>query len=79
MMGEWEAPEQFSFEKPPTENKVLGHIVKRLQEISYPVQPGSPKPVFPVFPLKAIVIGKPFTGKTSSLKKVGQGKYLFYS
>jgi hypothetical protein len=40
----------------------------------YPPQPGAPRPVFPTFPMKAIILGKPFAGKTSALKIVEQGK-----
>ena len=75
MIGEWESAELNSTEKPPSENKILGHVVKRLSDICYPVQPGSPKPIFPVFPLKIIILGKPFAGKSSSLKVVEQCNY----
>ncbi len=84
-MGEWEFPDQQQqqqqqqqlatttiFNKPIEDNKIVGHIIQRLHDICYPVQPGSPKPVLPVFPLKAIVLGKPFSGKTSALKIVGE-------
>ena len=76
MIGEWESADLNAPEKPPSENKVLGHVVKRLNDICYPVQPGAPKPIFPVFPLKVVVLGKPFAGKSSSLKLVEQSKYL---
>lgn len=71
-MGEWEFPEKNNFEKPPSDNKIVGHIIQRLHDICYPVQPGAPKPIFPVFPLKAVVLGKPFVGKTTALKTVGK-------
>jgi len=74
-MGDWEPQEKTSnIEASATENKILGHIINRLQDMCYPVQPGAPKPIFPVFPLKAIVLGKPFAGKTSALKNVQQGR-----
>lgn len=72
MIGEWECTDLASTEKPPADNKILGYVVKRLTDICFPVQPGAPKPIFPNFPLKVIVIGKPFTGKSSSLKIVEQ-------
>jgi hypothetical protein len=74
MIGEWECNELVTTEKPPIENKVLGHVIKRLNDICFPVQPGAPKPIFPVFPLKVVVLGKPFAGKSSSLKLVEQSK-----
>ena len=76
MIGEWECTDLVVAEKPPTENKVLGHVVKRLNDICYPVQPGAPKPIFPVFPLKVVVLGKPFAGKSTSLKLVEQSNNL---
>ncbi len=76
-MGEWEFSEQISTNKLPEDNKILGYILQRLKELVYPVVPGSPKPVLPVFPLKAIVLGKPFAGKTSALKTVGQSNINF--
>ena len=75
MMGEWEFPEQGNNQKPPGDNVIMGHIIQRLHDICYPVQPGTPNPVFPVFPLKVIVLGKPFAGKTSALKNVAKCKY----
>jgi len=74
MIGEWEFPEQSIGEKPPADNKILGYIIQRLHDIVYPVQPGAPKPVFPEFPLKAVVLGKPFAGKSTALKTVGRSK-----
>ena len=77
MIGEWEFPEpNTTLDKPPEENKIVGHILNRLRDICYPDLPGSPKPMFPNFPLKAIVLGKPFVGKTSALKTVGLSKTI---
>jgi hypothetical protein len=68
MMGDWEPPEKINIETTPSENKIVGHIINRLQEICYPVQPGAPRPIFPVFPVKVLVLGKPFAGKTDALR-----------
>lgn len=78
MMGEWEFPENMSTEKVPPPNTILGHIIQRLQDHCYPVKPGSPKPVFPEFPLKVVVLGKPFVGKTTALKTVAKSKSLCF-
>ncbi len=78
MIGEWEFTEQITSEKPPAENKILGHIIQRLHDIVYPVQPGAPKPIFPEFPLKVVVLGKPFAGKTTALKSVAKSKLNEY-
>ena len=78
MMGEWEIPQQLVTKEKKEisqqqDNKVVGHIVNRLHNICYPEQPGAPAPIFPKFPLKAIVLGKPFTGKTTALKALADG------
>jgi hypothetical protein len=70
MMGEWEPPEQMIIKRSPSENRIAGHIIHRLQNICFPETPGEPAPLFPDFPMKAIVIGKPFAGKSSSLQIV---------
>ncbi len=73
-MGYWEPPEKINIETAPSENKIVGHIINRLQEICYPVQPGAPRPIFPVFPVKVLVLGKPFAGKTDALRLVEKCK-----
>lgn len=80
-MGEWEPLEKLNgVELLPIENKIVGHIIHKLQEIVYPVQPGAPKPIFPAFPLKVALLGKPFAGKTSSLEIVKDvtGMHVLY-
>lgn len=73
-MGEWELDEKLGNHliSDKTENKIVGHIVNKLQELCYPTQPGAPRPVFPEFPLGVCLLGKPFTFKTSALKLVEQ-------
>ena len=75
-MGECETPELPSVEKQPEEIRILGPIVNRVQEICYPVQTGAPKPLFPVFPLKVVLMGKPFAGKTSALNIAEKGTLI---
>lgn len=77
MIGDWEPPEKITTETTPSENKIVGHIVNRLQEICYPVQPGAPRPIFPVFPVKVLLLGKPFSGKTDALQLVEKCKHSF--
>jgi hypothetical protein len=74
MIGEWEPTNQTKFSTLPEENKIIGHVVNRLREICYPEQPGAPKPIFPQFFLKAVLLGKPFAGKTNALKNFEQCK-----
>lgn len=73
MMGEWEPTEQLGIKGKEMENKIVGHIINRLHGLVYPEQPGEPAPIYPVFPFKAIVLGKPFTGKTTALKQLADG------
>lgn len=75
MIGEWEPPEKINGDI-NLENKIVGHIINRLHEMCYPPQPDAPKPVFPPFPLKVVLLGKPFTGKTSALKFIQESNNI---
>lgn len=69
LIGEWEISTDLNTRQmAPEDNKIVGFIINRLHNQCYPIQPGAPAPLFPKFPLKALVLGKPFAGKTSSLK-----------
>jgi hypothetical protein len=76
MIGEWE-PESNGILTMPQDNKITGYVVNRLHNMCYPVEPGAPVPIFPNFPLKTLIIGKPFSGKTSALLSLQQGFCLF--
>ncbi|KAJ8262653.1 hypothetical protein COCON_G00151100 [Conger conger] len=72
MMGEWAWPEDQEAKQPPPNNNVLGHVVSRLRgNVDLP-EPDSPPPQFPTFTLKACVLGKVCSGKTTSLAKIAQ-------
>jgi hypothetical protein len=71
MIGEWELPNKSSTEVLANENKLVGHIVKRLQDMVYPKPPAEPLPIFPEFPVRIALIGKPFAGKSTALKQLG--------
>ncbi|KAM6187056.1 sperm flagellar protein 2 [Sarcoramphus papa] len=68
MTGEWCPTEENSENKPPLNNNILGHVLRRLMEIFYPPKPKSSPPVFPPFPIKGCILGKPFSGKTTCVK-----------
>ncbi|XP_009327735.1 PREDICTED: sperm flagellar protein 2, partial [Pygoscelis adeliae] len=68
MTGEWCPTEENSKNKPPLNNNVLGHVLRRLMEIFYPPKPKSSPPVFPPFPVKGCILGKIFSGKTTCVK-----------
>ncbi|XP_033476469.2 sperm flagellar protein 2 [Epinephelus lanceolatus] len=73
MVGEWAWPEEAGESKLPlTNNNILGHIVVRLRNIVHPaiVEPLSSS--FPHFTLKACVLGKFCSGKTTCLAKFAE-------
>uniref|UniRef100_A0A3Q0RAG0 Calponin-homology (CH) domain-containing protein n=1 Tax=Amphilophus citrinellus TaxID=61819 RepID=A0A3Q0RAG0_AMPCI len=72
MVGEWEFPEEAEEVKLPVTNNILGHIVQRLRNI---VDPPISEPSFPLFSrftLKACVLGKFCSGKTTCLSKIAE-------
>ncbi|XP_056134479.1 sperm flagellar protein 2 [Lampris incognitus] len=73
MVGEWAWPEEGGEAKPPpANNRILGHIMQRLRKLVHSPAPGTPPPIFPPFTLKACVLGKFFSGKTTCLTKIAQ-------
>ncbi|NXJ69544.1 SPEF2 protein, partial [Rostratula benghalensis] len=68
MKGEWCPTEENSENKPPLNNNILGHVLRRLMENFYPPKPKSSLPVFPPFPIKGCILGKLFSGKTTCAK-----------
>ncbi|NXE38146.1 SPEF2 protein, partial [Ptilorrhoa leucosticta] len=67
MTGEWSPTEENSENKPPPNNNILGHVLRRLMEMFYPPKPKS-SPGFPSFPVKGCILGKMFSGKTTCAK-----------
>ncbi|NWT18281.1 SPEF2 protein, partial [Vireo altiloquus] len=67
MTGEWSPAEENSENKPPLNNNILGHVLRRLMEMFYPPKPKS-SPEFPSFPVKGCILGKIFSGKTTCAK-----------
>ncbi|KAL3868818.1 hypothetical protein ACJMK2_041577, partial [Sinanodonta woodiana] len=72
MMGEWQPPEGCEFTGPPKANAVLGHIIQRLFNMVHPPSALPPPPEFPPFPIRACVLGKVFSGKTTCIKKLAK-------
>uniref|UniRef100_A0A8D2MPR3 Sperm flagellar 2 n=1 Tax=Zonotrichia albicollis TaxID=44394 RepID=A0A8D2MPR3_ZONAL len=73
MTGEWSPAEENSENKPPPNNNILGHILRRLMEMFYPPKPKSSRE-FPSFPVKGCVLGKMFSGKTTCAKFIEKGR-----
>ncbi|XP_030647562.1 sperm flagellar protein 2 [Chanos chanos] len=72
MTGEWEWPEDEENTTLPLNNNILGHVISRLQDLVSPPKPCTPPPKFPPFTLRACVVGKLFTGKTTCLSRIAQ-------
>uniref|UniRef100_A0A3Q4BDX0 Calponin-homology (CH) domain-containing protein n=1 Tax=Mola mola TaxID=94237 RepID=A0A3Q4BDX0_MOLML len=73
MVGEWAWPEEAGETKsPPAINSILRHIVIRLRNLAHQpvVCPNSPS--FPRFTLKACVLGKFCSGKSTCLAKIAE-------
>ncbi|XP_054467241.1 sperm flagellar protein 2 [Anoplopoma fimbria] len=73
MLGEWAWPEEAEETKLPlTNNNILGHVVLRLRNIVHQpiMEPDSPS--FPHFTIKACVLGKFCSGKTTCLAKLAE-------
>uniref|UniRef100_A0A6Q2XHT1 Calponin-homology (CH) domain-containing protein n=1 Tax=Esox lucius TaxID=8010 RepID=A0A6Q2XHT1_ESOLU len=73
MTGEWAWPEGEGPKPPPSVSNFLEHAVLRLHIMVNPPKPATPPPVFPRYTLKACVLGKPFSGKSTCLARIAQG------
>lgn len=77
MTGEWCPTEEYNESKPPLNNNILGHVLRRLMEIYYPPKPKSSPRIFPPFPIKGCILGKLFSGKTTCVKFIEKGRVFF--
>ncbi|XP_076440661.1 sperm flagellar protein 2-like isoform X2 [Babylonia areolata] len=76
MTGEWQVPEASDVTGPPRSNPVVGHIIHRLYNLVHPPTPPPPPPQYPPFPIRACVVGKLFSGKTTVIKKLAEARGL---
>ncbi|XP_019954652.1 sperm flagellar protein 2 isoform X2 [Paralichthys olivaceus] len=73
MVGEWVWPEKAGETKsPPSNNSILGHVVLRLRNIVHPPIVKATSLSFPHFTVKACVLGKFCSGKTTCLAKIAE-------
>ncbi|XP_072242958.1 sperm flagellar protein 2-like [Leuresthes tenuis] len=73
MVGEWAWPEEAEETKLPlTANDILGHVIQRLKKMVHPpvLEPSSS--LFSHFAIKACILGKLCTGKTTCLAKIAE-------
>ncbi len=71
---EWEPPEALADQLPRPPNPMLSHAVYRLLDMVDPPQPPPTPPSFPRTLLRACAIGKPFSGKTTTLKRLAESE-----
>ncbi|BFZ00141.1 hypothetical protein BsWGS_03180 [Bradybaena similaris] len=70
LTGEWVPPEICEVKEPPRDNPVVGHVLQRLFHIAHPPTPPPAVPEFPPFAIRACVLGKAFSGKSTCLKRL---------
>nr|XP_046243810.1 sperm flagellar protein 2 isoform X8 [Scatophagus argus] len=78
MVGEWAWREEAGeTELPPTNNNILGHVIAKLRNMIHQpiVEPSSVS--FPHFTLKACVLGKFCSGKTTCLAKIAKAHGIY--
>lgn len=78
MVGEWALPEEMVDSLPPSNNCILGHVIRRLVEKSLPPQVESAEPELPSFAIKGCLLGKTFSGKTTAVKFLQKGRVSFF-
>uniref|UniRef100_S4RCG7 Sperm flagellar 2 n=1 Tax=Petromyzon marinus TaxID=7757 RepID=S4RCG7_PETMA len=72
MKGEWQAVDGSSAMEPPPNNAVLGHVVRHICTLVRPPRSLAPPVALPPSSIRACVLGKPFSGKTSCLQRLSQ-------
>ncbi|XP_043095076.1 LOW QUALITY PROTEIN: sperm flagellar protein 2-like [Puntigrus tetrazona] len=69
MKGEWVCHEDDESQAPPV-NDILDHVLSRLQSMIVPPGVSTPPPLFPRFTIRACMLGKSCSGKTTCLAKI---------
>ncbi|XP_035847372.1 sperm flagellar protein 2 isoform X6 [Sander lucioperca] len=78
MVGEWAWPEEAGEIKLTlANNNILGHVVLRLRNIVHPPITEPSLPSFPHFTIKACVLGKFCSGKTTCLAKLAKAHGIY--
>eukprot|EP00105_Crassostrea_gigas_P002319 XP_011414807.1 PREDICTED: sperm flagellar protein 2 isoform X4 [Crassostrea gigas] len=72
MTGEWQPPEGSEVTQPPRDNPITGHVIQRLFNMVSPPTPPPPPPEFPPFPIRACVVGKVFSGKSTIIQQLAK-------
>ncbi|KAK9975283.1 hypothetical protein ABG768_023336 [Culter alburnus] len=70
MMGEWVLHEEGASPASPVNNDILDHVLSRLQSMIVRPSGSTPPLLFPRFTIKACILGKTHSGKTSCLARI---------
>ncbi|KAG1943998.1 sperm flagellar protein [Pimephales promelas] len=73
MIGEWILDEEGESRASPVKNDILDHVLSRLQSMIDRPSASSPRPLFPRFTIRACMLGKTLSGKTSCLSRISNG------
>uniref|UniRef100_A0A8C1KJR9 Sperm flagellar 2 n=1 Tax=Cyprinus carpio TaxID=7962 RepID=A0A8C1KJR9_CYPCA len=76
MKGEWVWHEEGESQAPPV-NDILDHVLSRLQSLIVPLSVSTPRPLFPRFTIRACMLGKSYSGKTTCLAKISNALGLY--
>uniref|UniRef100_A0A8C2B9M8 Sperm flagellar 2 n=1 Tax=Cyprinus carpio TaxID=7962 RepID=A0A8C2B9M8_CYPCA len=76
MKGEWVWHEEGESQAPPV-NDILDHVLSRLQSLIVPLSVSTPPPLFPRFTIRACMLGKSYSGKTTCLAKISNALGLY--
>lgn len=74
MMGEWVLHEEGASQASPVNNDILDHVLSRLQSMIVRPSGSTPPLLFPRFTIKACILGKTHSGKTSCLARISNGR-----
>ncbi|XP_067937009.1 sperm flagellar protein 2-like [Watersipora subatra] len=76
MTGDWAPPDDSDITAPPPSNPIVGHVINRLFNMVHPPTPPPPAPEFPAFPIKACILGKAFSGKSTVAQRIANAHRL---
>lgn len=74
MVGEWAWPKEDETKLRPSPSNILVQVVQRLKNIVHPPILKLSSPSFAHTPIKACILGKVCSGKTTCLAKIAEGK-----
>nr|XP_009299456.1 sperm flagellar protein 2 isoform X1 [Danio rerio] len=70
MIGEWALDEETERQTNAGNSDILDHVLNRLRNMIVPPTVSTPPPLFPRFTIRACMLGKTFSGKTTCLSRI---------